>query len=212
MDSGLGSAPVRSRPKTSTSAAAAPRPSSTSISPARTAPPTGSRSASCRCDSACATSRSRARGRARRRCTPPRRQRRPRAGRRRSGPSGTRLTRDQAHQDDPHLWERAERLGLDLDRFERDRRSEQIAARVQADFRERDPRRGDRHPERFRGRRARPRRDRPCTDGAFPLLTAICKLRGQPAEKSEAQRPLIGRETVSRARRERPHGRKTKYL
>ncbi len=28
------------------------------------------------------------------------------------------LLEDQAHLDDPHLWERAERLGLDLDRFE----------------------------------------------------------------------------------------------
>jgi protein-disulfide isomerase len=41
---------------------------------------------------------------------------------------------DQARQDDPHLWERAERFGLDLDRFERDRRSEGAAARVRRDF------------------------------------------------------------------------------
>jgi protein-disulfide isomerase len=36
--------------------------------------------------------------------------------------------------DDPHLWERAERLGLDLERFELDRRAEEVAARVRRDF------------------------------------------------------------------------------
>jgi protein-disulfide isomerase len=41
---------------------------------------------------------------------------------------------DQAHIDDPHLWERARALGLDLERFERDRRSEGAAMRVQRDF------------------------------------------------------------------------------
>src|SRR4029079_6688163 len=40
---------------------------------------------------------------------------------------------DHGHQDDPHLWERARALWLDLDRFERDRRSPEIAARVRAD-------------------------------------------------------------------------------
>src|SRR3954452_10149002 len=44
------------------------------------------------------------------------------------------LFADQGHLDDPHLWERAERLGLDLDRFERDRRSDAVAARVERDF------------------------------------------------------------------------------
>ena len=34
------------------------------------------------------------------------------------------LYADRGRVDDPHLWERAERLGLDLDRFEADRRSE----------------------------------------------------------------------------------------
>ena len=42
---------------------------------------------------------------------------------------------DQGHLDDPHLWQRAERLGLDLDRFEADRRSEAVAERVERDFR-----------------------------------------------------------------------------
>jgi protein-disulfide isomerase len=36
--------------------------------------------------------------------------------------------------DDPHLWERIERFGLDLERFESDRRSDDIAARVRRDF------------------------------------------------------------------------------
>ena len=43
---------------------------------------------------------------------------------------------DQGHVDDPHLWERCERLGIDLDRFEADRRSEAVAARVERDFRD----------------------------------------------------------------------------
>jgi protein-disulfide isomerase len=42
---------------------------------------------------------------------------------------------DQGRLDDPHLWARAEQLGLDLDRFEADRRSEAVAARVERDFR-----------------------------------------------------------------------------
>jgi protein-disulfide isomerase len=42
---------------------------------------------------------------------------------------------DQGHLDDPHLWERARELGLDLDQFEADRRSVEVAARVERDFR-----------------------------------------------------------------------------
>jgi len=45
------------------------------------------------------------------------------------------LLADQGHLDDPHLWERCERLGLDLERFERDRRSDALAERVDHDFR-----------------------------------------------------------------------------
>ncbi len=41
---------------------------------------------------------------------------------------------DHGHLDDPHLWSRAEALGLDLARFDADRRSEPVAARVRADF------------------------------------------------------------------------------
>src|SRR4051794_23969992 len=42
---------------------------------------------------------------------------------------------DQGRLDDPHLWDRVRKLGLDLDRFEADRRSVEVAARVEADFR-----------------------------------------------------------------------------
>jgi protein-disulfide isomerase len=41
---------------------------------------------------------------------------------------------DRGHVDDPHLWQRAELLGLDLDRFEVDRRSAPVEARVRRDF------------------------------------------------------------------------------
>jgi protein-disulfide isomerase len=44
------------------------------------------------------------------------------------------LYADRGHVDDPHLWERARALGLDLERFERNRRSEAVAARVRRDF------------------------------------------------------------------------------
>jgi len=42
---------------------------------------------------------------------------------------------DQGHLDDPHLWRRCEALGLDLEAFERHRRSVGVAARVERDFR-----------------------------------------------------------------------------
>lgn len=41
---------------------------------------------------------------------------------------------DQGRIDDPHLWQRAERLGLDLERFEADRRSPQVEARLRRDL------------------------------------------------------------------------------
>lgn len=44
------------------------------------------------------------------------------------------LYADHARVDDPHLWQRVEQLGLDLDRFEADRRSEAVVARVRHDF------------------------------------------------------------------------------
>ena len=45
------------------------------------------------------------------------------------------LYADQGHLDDPHLWQRAEALGLDVDLFNRDRRSDAVATRVERDFR-----------------------------------------------------------------------------
>jgi protein-disulfide isomerase len=45
------------------------------------------------------------------------------------------LYADQGRLDDPHLWDRARALGLDLDRFEADRRSDAVAERVERDFR-----------------------------------------------------------------------------
>ena len=44
------------------------------------------------------------------------------------------LYADHGRVDDPHLWERVERLGLDLERFETDRRSDATATRVRRDF------------------------------------------------------------------------------
>ncbi|MEZ5078326.1 MAG: DsbA family protein [Solirubrobacterales bacterium] len=44
------------------------------------------------------------------------------------------LYADRGRVDDPHLWDRAERFGLDLEAFERDRRDPALAARVRRDF------------------------------------------------------------------------------
>jgi protein-disulfide isomerase len=44
------------------------------------------------------------------------------------------LFADPARLEDPHLWERAERLGLDLARFDADRRSEAVRERIARDF------------------------------------------------------------------------------
>lgn len=41
---------------------------------------------------------------------------------------------DQARLEDPDLWQRAEHLGLDLDRFQVDRHSDEVATRVRRDF------------------------------------------------------------------------------
>lgn len=46
------------------------------------------------------------------------------------------LYADQGRLDDPHLWARAQELGLDLDRFEADRRSPAVAERVARDVRD----------------------------------------------------------------------------
>jgi predicted DsbA family dithiol-disulfide isomerase len=45
------------------------------------------------------------------------------------------LYADQGHLDDPHLWERASALGLDLERFDADRRSPAAEVRVRRDVR-----------------------------------------------------------------------------
>jgi len=44
------------------------------------------------------------------------------------------LFADQGRLEDPHLWDRARSLGLDLERFESDRRSDAVKARVRRDF------------------------------------------------------------------------------
>jgi protein-disulfide isomerase len=44
------------------------------------------------------------------------------------------LFADQGRLEDPHLWQRARELGLDLGRFDSDRRSEDVLARVRRDF------------------------------------------------------------------------------
>lgn len=46
------------------------------------------------------------------------------------------LFADQGRLEDPHLWQRAERLGLDVARFELDRRSDAVIARITRDFRD----------------------------------------------------------------------------
>ncbi len=44
------------------------------------------------------------------------------------------LFADQGRLEDPHLWARARRLGLDLERFEADRRAATVEARIRRDF------------------------------------------------------------------------------
>jgi protein-disulfide isomerase len=45
------------------------------------------------------------------------------------------LLADQGRLEDPHLWDRAERLGLDVARFDADRRSDPVQERIARDFR-----------------------------------------------------------------------------
>lgn len=45
------------------------------------------------------------------------------------------LYADQGRLEDPHLWARAERLGLDVARFDADRRSQPVIDRIGDDFR-----------------------------------------------------------------------------
>jgi protein-disulfide isomerase len=44
------------------------------------------------------------------------------------------LFADQGRLEDPHLWERGRTLGLDLERFDADRRSSPVEGRVRDDF------------------------------------------------------------------------------
>jgi protein-disulfide isomerase len=44
------------------------------------------------------------------------------------------LYADQGRLEDPHLWQHARDLGLDVERFESDRRSDAVAGRVRRDF------------------------------------------------------------------------------
>lgn len=44
------------------------------------------------------------------------------------------LYADRGRVDDPHLWQRVEELGLDMERFEADRRSAETQVRVRRDF------------------------------------------------------------------------------
>ena len=44
------------------------------------------------------------------------------------------LFSDQGRLDPPHLWDRVRTLGLDLERFEQDRRTEAVTERVERDF------------------------------------------------------------------------------
>jgi len=44
------------------------------------------------------------------------------------------LYADRGRVDDPHLWERAERFGLDLEQFRRDSRSDAVRERIERDF------------------------------------------------------------------------------
>jgi protein-disulfide isomerase len=46
------------------------------------------------------------------------------------------LYEDQGRLDDPHLWARCEALGIDVDRFQADRRDPAIAERVRCDVRD----------------------------------------------------------------------------
>jgi 2-hydroxychromene-2-carboxylate isomerase len=51
-------------------------------------------------------------------------------------PMAASLWGGQGRIDDPHLWERCAELGLDVDRFEADRRSTAVADRVRRDVHE----------------------------------------------------------------------------
>ena len=97
------------------------------------------------------------------------------------------LYADRGRVDDPHLWERAEALGLDLERFERDRRSEAVAARVRRDFESGIAAGVAGTPARFvRGRLA----------GTCDLVPSACTLPRQRTRVLKADWPPSGRPEV----------------
>ncbi len=96
------------------------------------------------------------------------------------------LYADQARLEDPHLWARCEALGLDLERFEADRRSEPVAERVAADVR--DALRG--------GATATPTLWRPSPSGGVEMVTAdtMAQVRGEETHQEAAHRQTGGSE------------------
>ncbi len=64
------------------------------------------------------------------------------------------LFADQGRLEDPHLWERAERLGLDVARFDADRRSEPVRGAHRGRLEGGRAGRGGHHADALRRRRA----------------------------------------------------------
>ena len=100
------------------------------------------------------------------------------------------LFADQGRLEDPHLWARAERLGLDVARFDADRRSDEVTARVREHFRA-GVRAGDVEYQAVLGRGWLS----PWAEGgqfcgsrgmALPILGLGVRLRGAAAERFEA--------------------------
>ena len=69
------------------------------------------------------------------------------------------LFADQGRLEDPHLWARAERLGLDVERFDADRRSDEVVARREGQLPRRRARRRRDHADGVPRRRDLPRPD-----------------------------------------------------
>ena len=80
------------------------------------------------------------------------------------------LFADQGQLDPPHLWQRCRDLGIDLERFEADRRSDAVAERVQARLPLRHPRRGDDDADAVRRRPRVPRGARRGSPGASGVV------------------------------------------
>ena len=129
------------------------------------------------------------------------------------------LLADRAHVDDPHLWERVVPLGLDLDRFQRDRRSDRVADRVQRDFRSGIRAGVTATPAGFAaGQRSVPTSWPPSgrspagpAKAAVALIRRICNL--PPENQSEMNGSVTSRVPIlpRRSRKRRP-GRKNEYM